>query len=79
MPGATNPPIERNLFAYTAPGPDMPAFISVDRRDGGVEVEVRSDRTRRSSQAVIRLTEGQARDLARAIIMKLPCRRDPAH
>lgn len=31
-----------NIFAYTAPGADYPEYVSVNRRETGVEITVRS-------------------------------------
>lgn len=33
---------DRNIFAYTAPGADFPEFISINRKDGRIEITVRS-------------------------------------
>jgi hypothetical protein len=41
-PNEGNPMKDRNIFAYTAPGADYPEFISINRKDGRIEVTVRS-------------------------------------
>jgi hypothetical protein len=33
---------DRNIFAYTAPGADFPEFLSINRKDGRIEITVRS-------------------------------------
>lgn len=60
----------KNVFAFTAPGSDMPEFISVndDAGAGGAEVTVRSAKDRGGNTASIKLTRDQAIGLAAALI-----------
>lgn len=61
-----------NIFAYTSPAPDFPDYISINAV-GTTVIEVtvrpmgRPDRT-----AAIDLTPDQARELAVAILAKVP-------
>lgn len=72
--------IQRNIFAYTAPGADFPEYISINDRNGMVEITVRSPKMDRervpdealySGVACMALSKDQAVDLARALLAHL--------
>lgn len=53
--------MDKNLYAYTAPGSEMPPHISVNRVGEGCTVTVRSTG---GAVATIGLSRGQVEDLA---------------
>jgi hypothetical protein len=56
--------MDKNVYAYTAPGADLPAFISVKRVGGSYFVEVRSPG---GTGAAVHLTREQAADLGASL------------
>jgi hypothetical protein len=61
-----------NLYAYTAPGADMPEFVSVNKADGGgIDIVVRSPKEFGSATAQIALNRDQTRALYHALQIHL--------
>lgn len=59
----------KNLFAHTAPGSDMPEFLSVNEEaDGKISVHCRSPKEIGGHTAMCPLDRKQARELGLALI-----------
>lgn len=62
--------MQRNIFAYTAPGAALPEYISVNYRDGEIVVTVRS-KERPDVTSDITLPRDQAKELYRALLREV--------
>jgi hypothetical protein len=59
--------VYKNLYAFTAPGADMPEYISVNMVKEGVTITVRGSKEYGSHTAIIALTDEQAAELKEAL------------
>lgn len=62
-----NPMKDRNIFAYTAPGADFPEFISINRKDGRIEITVRSQGNGGNQMALMVLPQDKLDELIYAL------------
>ncbi|MCK1402045.1 hypothetical protein IVB45_17420 [Bradyrhizobium sp. 4] len=61
--------IAKNVFAHTAPGCDMPEFVSVNQHvDGGFSIMARSPRDAGGGLGQSMLNRAKARELGLALI-----------
>ena len=62
--------VQNNLFAYTAPGSDVPPYVSINELNGIVTVTVRSPKGIGGATASVVLPEDESLKLREALAAK---------